>query len=197
MIDALLFAVRDAIIAARMNYDQATCRIMDDGRPPPRCGNYFAAIHGGKSANKGVRNLDEKFDFSVTLTERVTVPLDRLGEQQMARNIELIPLGYRQGFDHKVERVRAFLAGANWRITVLQAQYPLSANDNLVAWGHGVSYGFCEPYTYQGTVGPAKLVGGEWFGADPEADDVGIMQELRFGGARRMQPHSVEVGPFL
>jgi hypothetical protein len=197
VIDALLYAVRDAIRAAGMNYDQATCAIMDDGQPPPRCGNYFTSIHGSKSNNKAVRNLDEIFDFSITLTERITVPLDRLGEQQMARNIELVPLGYRQGFNNKVERLRAFVAGASWRITVLTGQNPNSANDNLSEWATGMVYGFCEPYHYQGVSAAVRLVGGEWFASDPESEEMGLVQELRFGGARRMQPHSAVIGPFV
>lgn len=199
MIDALLYAVRDWVRKARFDYDQATCEIMDDhdgGRPPPRCGNYFAAIHGGKSRNDSVRNLDERFGFSVTLTMRVTIPIDRIGSQMIARNIELVPLGQRQGFNHKVEQLRGFL-DMNWRLTVLTGQTPNSANDNLSAWASGSVYGFVEPAMYKGVNGPPRLVGGEWFGADPEAEDMGIVQELRFDGARRMQPQTLSVGPFV
>lgn len=198
MIDALLYAVRDAVRARKYvrDYDHATCEIMDDGRPPPRCGNYFAAIHGGKVRNDSVRNLDKRYGFSVTYTMRVTVPLDRVGDQQIARNIALIPLALRQGFNARVEQLEAFLH-ENWSITVLTGQSPNSANDNLSAWATGTVYGFVEPAMSRGPEGPARLVGGEWFGADPEADEVGIVQELRFDGARRMQPQTASVGPFV
>ena len=196
MIDALIYAVRDAIRAAGMNYDAATCELMDDGRPPPRCGNYFAAVHGGTSRNDSTRNLDERYDFSVTLTMRVTVPLDRVGDQQIARNIERVPLGERQGFNAKADRLRAFLH-MNWLMTVLTGRNPRSANDNIVMWATGVVYGFVEPAAYRGPDGSPRLVGGEWFGAEPEAQDVGIVQELRFAGARRMQPHTTATGVFV
>ena len=198
MIDALLFAVRDSVRAAGFSYDQASCGITEDsdGRPPPRCGNFFVAIHSGTEKNDSVRNLDSRYGFSVTLTARVTIPLDRLGDQMIARNIELVPLGQRQGFNHKVEQLRGFL-NMNWRITVLTGQSPNSANDNLSAWATGTVYGFIEPAMYRGPDGPPRLVGGEWFGADPEAEDMGIVQRLRFDRARRMQPQTLSVGPFV
>ena len=49
MIDALLYAVRDGIRAAGFGYGAAECEIMDDGKPPPRMGNFFVSVHGGKS----------------------------------------------------------------------------------------------------------------------------------------------------
>lgn len=196
MIDALLYAVRDGIRAASMNYGSAECDIMDDGRPPPRAGNYYAAVHGGKSrpGEANERNLYELFGFSVTLTMRVTVPLDRVGTQQIARNIALVPLGQRQGFNAKLEQLRAYLHN-NWQITVLTGQTPNSANDNITAWGTGTVYGFCEPMRYQGAE-PARLVGGEWFAADPESEEVGIVCELRFDNAKRFQPTTAAIGAF-
>lgn len=198
MIDALLYAVRDGIRAGGMNYDPATCEIMDDGRPPPRAGNYFASIHGGRSVSIRGQNdnvLGELFGFSVTLTMRVTVPLDRVGDQQIARNLALVPLGQRQGFNHKAEQLRAFLH-MNWRVTVLTGQTPASANDNISAWCTGTVYGFSEPARYQGTDN-LRLVGGEWFAAEPDAEDVGITAEMKFMGAKRFQPVTTAVGPFV
>ena len=196
MLDALLYSVRDGIRAASMNYGVAECEIMDDGRPPPRCGNFFVAVHGGKSSPgpANSRNLDELFGFSVTLTMRVTVPLDRLGDQQIARNIERIPLGYRQGFNAKAEQLRDFLH-MNWRITVLTGQTPNSANDNIIAWATGTVYGFVEPARFMGMELP-RLVGGEWFAAEPESEDMGIVTELRFDRAKRLQPQTASVGVF-
>lgn len=197
MIDALLYAVRDRIRAASINYDSATCEITDDeGRPPPRCGNYFAAVHSGKAKNDSARNLDERYGFCVTLTVRVTVPLDRVGDQQIARNIERVPLGERQGFNAKIDRLRTLLH-MNWAMTVLTGQTPNSANDNLSAWATGTVYGFVTPAQYLGPDTDPRLVGGEWFAADPEATDVGIVQKLRFDGARRLQPQTASVGPFV
>lgn len=196
MLDALLYAVRDAIRRAGYNYDQASCEIMEDGRPAPRCGNAFVSVHGGRARNAAVRNLDERFDFSLTLTMRVTIPPDRVGDQLIARNIELVPLGQRQGFDHKVEQLRG-LIHENWGIVVLTGRTPNSANDNLVAWATGTVYGFIEPVHYTGVDGPPRLVGGEWFFTEPDNEEFGIAQELRFADARRMQPQTATVGPFV
>ncbi len=189
--------MRDGIRAAGMKYDVATCEIMDDGKPPPRVGNYFAAVHGGKShsgpANQ--RNLDELFDFSVTLTMRVTVPPDRLGDQQIARNVTLVPQAQRHGFNAKLEQLRGYLH-SNWTITVLQSQTPNSANDNIIAWCTGTVYGFVEPARSNGVETPV-LVGAEWMGAEPESEDFAIKSELRFTGARRFQPQTAGTGAFV
>lgn len=181
-----------------MNYDAMTCEIMDDERPPPRCGNYFASIHGGMVTSTADNQLNELYSFSVTLTMRVTVPEDRVGDQLMARNIARVPLGERQGFYAKTDRLRALLH-MNWGCTVLTGRTPASANDNLVAWAEpktGQVYGFCEPMRFLNMEAP-KLVGGEWFGADPEADEVGIKATLQFGKCRRMQPVLESIGPFV
>lgn len=197
MLDALLYAVRDAIRAAGFNYGKSECEIMDDGRPPPRAGNVFVAVHGGRTrpGNANERNLYELYDFSVTLTMRVTVPLDRVGDQQIARNIALVPQGQRQGFNAKVEQLRGLLH-SNWAMTVLQGQIPASANDNLSAWATGTVYGFCEPARYQGAETPT-LVGGEWMGAEPDAEDFAIKSELKFAGAKRFQPQTAATGVFV
>ena len=197
MIDALLYAVRDGIRAASMNYGKAECEIMEDGKPPPRTGNVFVAVHGGKTrpGQANDNNLYELYDFSVTLTMRVVIAADRIGDQLIARNIVLVPQGQRQGFNHRVEQLRGFLH-MNWRITVLQGQTPNSANDNLAAWATGTVYGFTEPARYQGPELPT-LVGGEWLGAEPDAQDFAIKSELRFANAKRFQPQSASVGVFV
>jgi hypothetical protein len=194
VIDALLYAVRDGIRRLVPGYDVATCEITDDGRPPPRCGNYFAAVHGGTDDSMSDNQLQEYLDFSVTLTMRVAVPLDRVGDQQLARNIARVPLGQRQGFYAKREQLRAFLH-MSWERIVLVGRVPPSANDNLAAWLTGTVYGFCEPARYRGSEKPT-LVGGEWFGSEPDAEDTGIKSEIRFARARRFQPQTLPAGPF-
>lgn len=195
MLDALLYSVRDTIRAGGINFGAAECEIMDDGRPPPRAGKVFAAVHDGRSRSTADNQLHEYYDFSVTLTMRVTVPLDRVGDQQIARNVARAPLGNREGFNAKVEQLRALLH-MNWKMTVQTGQTPASANDNLSNWLTGTVYGFDEPARYRGEETP-KLVGGEWFGAEPDATEVGIKAELRFEGARRFQPQTAAVGPFV
>ena len=197
MLDPLLYAVRDYIRNAGIRYGVAECEITDDGRPPPRFGNWFVAVHGGRSrpgpANR--RNLFELFDFSVTLTARVTIPIDRLGDQLIARNITLVPDAQRQGFNAKVEQLRSLLH-MNWRITVQQGQVPNSANDNLAAWCTGTVYGFYLPAAYQGAEVPS-LQGPDWTGADPDSGEFAIKSELRFAGAERFQPQTAAVGVFV
>ena len=178
-----------------MNYGKAECEIMEDGRPPPRMGNFFVAVHGGDVNSDADNQLNERYQFLITLTMRVTVPLDRLGDQQMSRNLALVPLGQRQGFYAKRDQLRANLH-MNWPMTVLVGQTPNSANDNIVAWMEGTVYGFCEPARYKDP-GQVHLVGGEWFSADPEALDFGIKAEMRFDGAKRFQPQTLPVGPFV
>jgi hypothetical protein len=201
VIDALLYSVRDSIRAASMSYGVAECEITDDGKPPPKAGNWFAAVHGGKShsGDANSRNLDELIDFSVTLTGRVMIAMDRIGDQMIARNVALadinnVPLAQRQGFNAKLEQLRAFLH-MNWRITVLQGQTPKSANDNLAAWASGTVYGFVEPARSSGVETPT-LQGPDWLGADPENDAFALKSELRFINARRFQPQTASVGVF-
>jgi hypothetical protein len=194
VIDALLYAVRDGIRKAGLNYDQTTCEIMDDGRPPPRCGNFFLSVHDGVIQAKGDNQLDETYNFSTTLTMRLIVPLDRVGDQQMSRNIVRIPLGERQGFYAKADRIRGLLH-MNWGFTVLTNQVPPSANDNLSSWATGTVYGFIEPMRFKGMEMP-KLAYADWFQAEPLNDEpMGMKATMSFGGCRRMQSQTQVVGP--
>ena len=196
MIDALMYAVRDGIRYANIGYGVAECEIMDDGRPPPRAGNFFVSIHDASLRSDTDNQLMEWYDFSVTLTMRVTVPLDRAGDQQLHRNIVRVPIGQRQGFWAKIDQLRALLH-MNWGFVVLTSQTPNSANDNLALWvGSGTVYGFCEPMRFM-SAESAKLVGGEWFAADPESEDIGIRSTLKFGKCRRFQPQTQSSGPFV
>lgn len=190
-----MYAVRDRIRAVGFNFGVVECEIMDDGRPPPRCGNFFASVHGGKQRNDASRNLDELSDFCVTLTMRITVPLDRVGDQQIYRNLARVLVGEREGFRAKVDQLRRLLH-MNWAMTVQTGQTPPSANDNLVNWTSGTVYGFTEPAKFIDAE-DARLVGGEWFNAEPDVDDMGIVSELVFEGARRMQPQTAAVGPYI
>lgn len=196
MIDALLFSVRDAVRAQPFGYgSESLCDIQDDGHPPPACGNVYVSIHEGNSRSTARRNLDEYFAFAVTLTMRVSVPLDRIGNMQLASKLARSSTKGQPSFNARMEQLRAFLH-MNWTLTVVQGVTPASANDNIAAWTpSGTVYGFIEPAMYAGRDKP-ELVGGEWFGAIPNADDIGIKCEMRFEGARRMQPQTLAVGPY-
>ncbi len=156
-----MYAVRDQIRSAGINFDAASCEIMDDGKPPARCGKWFAAVHGGTDRSTDDNNLMEYYDFSVTLTMRVTIPLDRAGDQLIHRNIARLPIGEREGLRAKIDQLRRIL-NMNWKMTCLFGQTPPSANDNLSNWLTGTVYGFVEPARFRGTAA-AKLVGGGWF----------------------------------
>lgn len=191
MIDALLFAVRDSIRTAGIGYDgPSMCELMDSGMPPEGCGNIFVAVHEGAARATAVRNLDERYAFSVTLTMRVSVPNpDHVGISLLASKRVRTAGKDSPSFNSRVEQLRAFLH-ANWTILAL-------ANTNLAAWSPGLTvYGFCEPALFTGREIP-QLVGGEWFGATPDASDVGLKCELRFDNARRMQPQTAAVGPYV
>jgi len=196
MIDALLFAVRDAVRAQPFGYNtESLCDIQDDGHPPAACGAFYLAIHEGQSRSTARRNLDEYFAFSITLTMRVSVPLDRIGNTLLASKLARTWTKGQPSFNARMEQIRGFLH-MNWALTVLQNQTPRSANDNIGDWTQGIAiYGFIEPAAYTGRDKP-ELVGGEWFGATPDAQDVGIKCEMRFDGARRMQPQTLSVGPY-
>lgn len=196
MIDALLYAVRDGIRAAGLGYDQATCDIMEDeeGRPEPRCGNFYASVHSGASRSDSDNQLDELYSFTVTLTMRITVPLDRVGDQQMAVGLPRVPLAQRLGWYAKADQLRVLLH-MNWGFVVLTQQKPNSANDNLQAWSTGTVYGFVEPMRFSGMESP-KAVYGEWFGGESGDVPEGLKGALSFDRCRRMQPQTQGQGPF-
>lgn len=195
MIDALLFSVRDGIRAAGFGYGVPECDIMDDGHPPERVGNIFVAVHEGQSQSRARRNLDEYFSFAVTLTMRVSVPVDRVGNSLLASKLARTSGKGQPSFNARMEQLRAYLH-MNWALTVMTGQTPASANDNIIAFTpSGTVYGFVEPAAYTGRDKPA-LVGGEWFGSAPDASDVGLICEMRFDGSRRMQPQTASVGPY-
>lgn len=188
MIDALMYAVRDTVRSANIGYGKAECEIMDDGRPPPRCGNVFVAVHDGQEKSDRDNQLMESYEFKVTLTMRITIPLDRVGDQMLYRNIARQLIGEREGMRAKADQLRRLLH-MNWTLLEL-------ANQNLSNWLNGEVYGFSEPARFVGGTTKPRLVGGEWFTADPDAEDVGAVVELSFERAKRMQPQTAAVGPF-
>lgn len=182
MMDALLFSARNAVRAQGWGYDYKNCNIMNDGHPDPRCGDIFVSIHQLATSSDSDNCLMEYFNFAVTLTQRVVVPLDRVGDAVLANELARQPgPNGSLSFNARVEQLRAFLHMA-WGI--LQDANTFIAN--LFPTGTTV-YGFCEPARYRGAELP-HLVGGEWFAAEPDAESVGLVSQLSFEGARRMQP---------
>lgn len=194
MIDAVLFAARDAIRAAGLGYGVAECEIMEDGRPQANVGNLFVAVHETSSRSTGRNNLDEYVGFAVTLTMRVVVPQARIGDQLLASKLARVRGPGQPSFNARMEQLRALLH-MNWQAFVQTGQTPSSANDNLVAWALSASlYGFVEPPQYVGRDKP-DLVRGDWFSAEPDTA-LGIKCELRFDRCRRLQPQTAAIGPF-
>ncbi len=199
MLDALLYAVRDTIVAAKIGYGYAECDVFHDGQPPPRMGNFFVAVHGTATKSTNDNCLMESYGFNLTLTARVTGPLDTFSP---ANNLARVPLGERLGFLAKMDQLRRLLH-MNWPSTVLFNQTPRSANDNIAAWitpaelASGTVYGFVEPARYRGVTEEPQLCGGDWLGAEPDTGVFAIKTEIRFDGAKRMQAQTAAVGVFV
>ncbi len=185
MIDALLYACRDAVRGSGLGYDPTTCTIMADGHPPPRCGNVFVAVHQRGQSGHMMNALDEFYGWDVTLTMRVTIPLDRVGEQLLSKKLAA-EVARTTGFNYRAEQVKTLLH-MNWGM--LQ-----DANNNLVELYPQAPtiYGFCEPAQSTSMDDPV-FVGGEWFSAEPDAQDLGLKAALHFDRARRLQAIAVYV----
>lgn len=177
MMDAILNAFVDQIVAARIGYGRTQqVDIRADGKPPPNCGDVFVAVHQGATRNSSLNNLDEYYDLSVTLTMRVTIPFDRLGDQLLARK-----LAKKIGFNRRAERLRNLLNMA-WETLQTANNYLVDLNPDAQT-----IYGFVEPPHYTGMEIP-QFVGEDWFDAEPDSGNTGLKSELRFADARRMQP---------
>jgi hypothetical protein len=184
MMDALLFSVRDAIRNAGFGYDYTACEIREDGKPPPRCGDWFVAVHPLGVKSEWMNSLNEYFDFAVTLTARCTnVPLDRIGDQLLARK-----LAEDKGFNWRANQISSFLHmdwgvlqdANNWLVRLLPQATTL--------------YGFAEPAHFAGMEKP-HLEGAQWLSGDmPDADGediAALVAQMDFAGARRLQAIAV------
>lgn len=183
MIDALLYAVRDVIRGSGQGYGPRECEIMGSGEPPPRCGNIFVAIVGGDITNEAVENLDEYHALAITLTMRTQqIPLDRVGDQLLA-----LRTAKQNGFNARARKLKSLL-NKNWQVNQKANQYLVE----LLAEEQDQIYGFSEPLIFQRGDTP-HFVGPDWFGAAPPENpgamgEVGIVSQLSFGRARRLQP---------
>ena len=185
MVDALLFAFRDAIRTIPGYLDAAHCEIVADpeGRPPGRCGDWFAAVHQGPSTSTMDNALDERFSVSVTLSMRVTVPPDRAGDQFLAKKLAAQPgPGGSPSFNARTNQLAALLHMDWW---LLQ-----DANNYLISMlpQAATVHGFSEPARYRLT-DTAMFVGDEWFGSEGgpgESDEpLGLKATIHFEDCRR------------
>ncbi len=175
MIDSILMATQQALHTAEQGYSLENCRVMADGYPPAGCGNLFVAIHQGVISSRMDNALDEYFNVTLTLTMRVSVPVDRVGDSLLAQR-----LAKNTGFNRKMNFLATFLH-MNWEVIGI-------ANNILVELfpQADIIHGFAEPLRYKNSEMPG-FVGGEWFASAPEAEDVGLKAEIRFEDARRLQ----------
>lgn len=178
---ALETAVANAIVAAAITtpatITAARCKRMYDGRPEPRCGNWFISVwskNGRQTQPPGRAYLDELFSLKVTITTKFVKPFDRWIEHRdelelMANTIRA--LIHKDGLDFSVIRAAMTPASFTWDVN--------NVTDPV---------GWCEGLVFEG-MDDMQDCGPAWFSGktDAPAVDCGASQTLRFGKARRIQ----------
>lgn len=178
---ALEQAVANIIVAAAITspatMNTRNVRRMYDGRPEPRCGNWFISVwskNGRQAQPPGRAYLDELFSLKVTITTKFVKPFDRWLEhrdelEQMANTIRA--LVHKDGLDFNVVRAAMVLASFTWSAA--------NVTDPV---------GWCEGLVFEG-MDDMQDCGPAWFSGktDAPAVDCGASQTLRFGKARRIQ----------
>ena len=190
MMDALLFSTLDAVTdpANRFGYNEnRDANIMAGGEPPAQCGQWFLSIHEGDVSNESVENLDEYFTVILTLTARISIPIDVVGNKLLAVKVAR-DQAQKTGFNARREALRAFL-NKNWGIVA-------KANQYLAQWAIGVEevYGFCESPIVR-RLERQHLVGPEWFSQAPPKEgqrswtpETGLVGDVTMERIRRLQP---------
>lgn len=181
---ALLKSVRNWV-RSNLDLDDQTCRIMPGPQPPPWCGERFLSIYprdwrpGDPDLNRGI---DEYFDVAIAVTYRISYsPYDEHGEEPMLEGLE------------SLEAVLRKLLPIHQNIDIMQAANTLLPDADLTT-----VYPFIEPLRWQGCDAAPTYVSQQWFHADQEDGDdpyAGMVQEIRFGEARRKQPVSTTYTP--
>lgn len=177
MIDALLFSVRDAILAMKKpgwDYSYHTCEVMDDGKPKPNMGQIFLSVHQGTETSGADNSLDELFSVSLTLTMAVNIALDQIGNGLLARQT-----AKQNGFNMRCRRLCTWMH-MNWSLLSLANAW-LMAN----AGDEEFVYGFCEPLRYKRKDQP-NFVGADWMGLQQGAVNIALSARMDFADARRL-----------
>jgi hypothetical protein len=182
---ALCLAAVDLIREA-LGYRPAECEFMPDGMPPASCGRFFVAVFRGGQSSADRNSLDRAFELGVTVTVRLGGPPDRSGRVDLLREAQ-------DGLEDRCEELIALLHMSE-SLRARANEHLLSQPAPRVARGVGTVYGFSEPPGFQGDSGEPTRQGPEWFSASPASEGQrgapapsGYSQELRFGGARRLQ----------
>lgn len=170
---ALLLAVRDAL-QEDVPFQAHECDLtLPGGQPPPACGKWFAGIWAGGSRCQSRVSLDQVFDLTVTLTMRIEEPFDRIRERLVEQTL---------GFHDLAEKIADIVHKDSWTHHI---QY--RANRYLQDLYAGEEpLGFREGLGMLNDVVP-RIVGGNWFHAQTEAQEVGLVQDVNFGYARRIK----------
>jgi hypothetical protein len=167
---ALLKAARDDL-RSRVPLIEAECEVMPDGRPEPKMGRVFAAVHdNGNWWNSSKENLDEMIGFDVTITLKVDTPSDRTGEHRIAK------------------ASTGLLALAEKAVIVLHSSYLCMDQANLYLAADGtLGESFVEPPRFS-RGSKIQQRGGDWYGAvNEERRPACLTVQLSFRDARRLR----------
>lgn len=169
---AVLAQLRLAVLSGGMGYEAKNCDLgPPDGQPAPMAGKFWVSIHDGGEGSEQEGCLEETFGIRLTVSERIDVPLDRVGQKTIDEAL--------LGLNDRCMAIRAMMV--NYQYTIMNA-----ANTLINAQTGGPFDGFNEPLFYEGPAGPAELVSGDWFHAEPE-ELAAVRKTLRFGRAKRIQ----------
>ena len=166
---ALLEAVRDRL-RVELNLKDTVCDVEIRGDPPPFAGSVYFAVHPASKRSIIEDVFDENYEVGVTVTQRIIgVPIDRWGGEFLLRNFNSID-----------RRTREVAVQIHNQVDVL------TRANNIITTDDPTQNGIIEPLRWTGTESPPRVVDGTWFTAQPETD-VGLVVEVQFGGARRLE----------
>lgn len=160
---ALALAMRN-LLRSLLSYQNHECETMLDGRPPPRCGPRFIAIHQGARRNEQEGSYEITVAISVTVSLRVNGPWDKLGVKEINDATT--------GIEKLISDIIA---------TVVKNQETLRVNANTL---YGSTYpGFVECLQYV-TDGPIVPRSPGWFHGEDGDEDAGVSCEIKFDRAK-------------
>lgn len=177
---AYRLAIRDRL-REQLELNQGECEIQEDGRPAPRAGHTFVAIHPGSwnARYPADYHLDEVIGVKVT----ISLKSGRYPSDTTGRNLT----GNSQDADLPPFELlaRQIIAEVHKNYTTMQA-----ANDNI---GND-SAGFIEPLQFTSAPEPQHRSAEWWSRANPPSarqsqppGPAGMSQTITFDGARRIQ----------
>lgn len=184
---ALALAARDVLRSELDLLDEVCELAVDQGRPPPSCGERFIGVWAGSRTGNARPSggLDETYNLNVAITFRIMgkAPFDRVATRMLYSQEENIMA---TGMEDFADRVRAVLHKDQYDHSIIRAANQILSSDNFP------STGFCEPLRFMGDDEPA-LVSSQWFSSNGQKPH-GVVMLMRFGGARRLQKYSAPAG---